>query len=219
MQNADLVYQIELRFRCLAPLMDERVRRQWAAAEALSYGWGGVTAVCRATGIAQDTIRKGVAELRMREAGIAIESRLRRAGGGRKQLVDKDAHLIEALERLVDPTTLGDPQSPLRWTCKSTNHLATELTHQGHPISARTVAQLLKADGYSLQGNRKTKEGASHLDRDAQFDYINATVKRFPQRGQPVISMDTKKKELVGQYKNAGREWQPKGEPEGRGNP
>jgi hypothetical protein len=214
MQNADLVYQIELRFRCLAPLMDERVRRQWAAAEALSYGWGGVTAVGRATGIAQDTIRKGVAELRMREAGIAIESRLRRVGGGRKQLADKDVHLIEALEQLVDPTTRGDPQSPLRWTCKSTDRLATELTQQGHPISARTVAQLLKADGYSLQGNRKTKEGTSHLDRDAQFEYINATVRRFQQRGQPVISVDTKKKELVGQYKNAGREWQPKGEPE-----
>jgi hypothetical protein len=194
--------------------MDERVRRQWAAAEALSYGWGGVTAVGRATGIAQDTIRKGVAELRMREAGIAIESRLRRVGGGRKQLADKDVHLIEALEQLVDPTTRDDPQSPLRWTCKSTDRLATELTQQGHSISARTVAQLLKADGYSLQGNRKTKEGTSHLDRDAQFEYINATVRRFQQRGQPVISVDTKKKELVGQYKNAGREWQPKGEPE-----
>jgi hypothetical protein len=214
MQNTDLVHQIELRFCCLAPLMDERVRRQWAAAEALSYGWGGVTAVCRATGIAQDTVRKGVAELKMQQAGIAIESRLRKAGGGRKQLVDKDKHLIDALEQLVDPTTRGDPQSPLRWTCKSTYRLATELTQQGHPISARTVAQVLKADGYSLQGNRKTKEGTSHLDRDAQFEYINATVKRFQQRGQPVISVDTKKKELVGQYKNAGREWQPKGEPE-----
>jgi hypothetical protein len=121
MQNAYLVYQIELRFSCLAPLMDERVRRQWAAAEALSYGWGGMRAVCRATGTAQDTIHKGVAKLRMQEAGIPIESRLRKAGGGRKQMADKDTHLIEALERLVDPTTRGDSQSPLRWTCKSTN--------------------------------------------------------------------------------------------------
>lgn len=158
MQNADLVHQIDLRFRCLAPLMDERVRRQWVAAEALSYGWGGVTAVCSATGMAQDTVRKGIAELKRREVESAIESRLRRAGGGRKQLTDKDSDLSKALAQLVDPMTRGDPQSPLRWTCKSTNRLATELTQQGHPISARTVARLLKADGYSLQGNRKQRK-------------------------------------------------------------
>jgi transposase len=182
----------------------------------MAYGWGGVTAVRSATGMSQDTIRKGMAELAAREIDttIAVGPRLRKPGGGRKRLTDKDGELAQALERLVDPVTRGDPESPLRWTCKSTHHFAEELAQQGHPVSARSVAQLLKAAGYSLQGNRKTKEGESHLDRNAQFEYINATVKRFEQRGQPVVSVDTKKKELVGQFKNGGREWQREGEPE-----
>lgn len=216
MQNAKQLHQIEMKFRSLAPLLDERIRRQWAAAEAVAYGWGGVSAVSSATGMSADTIRKGMAELAVREAApdAEIDARIRKQGGGRKRITDKDAELAEALERLVDPATRGDPESPLRWTCKSTHRLAKELTQQGHPVSARTVAHLLKAAGYSLQGNRKTKEGESHVDRNAQFDYINRTVKRFQQRGQPVISVDTKKKELVGQFKNGGREWEPKGEPE-----
>lgn len=216
MQDARQLRQIELRFRSLSPLLDERVRRQWAASEAMAYGWGGVTAVSSVTGMSADTIRKGVAELMAREADpdAVIDSRIRKPGGGRKRLTDQDVELVDALERLVDPATRGDPESPLRWTCKSTHRLAEELTQQGHRVSARTVAHLLKAVGYSLQGNRKTREGGAHLDRNAQFNYINETVKRFQRRGQPAISVDTKKKELVGQFKNGGREWEPQGEPE-----
>lgn len=216
MQNAEQLRQIELRFRSLAPLLNERVRRQWAATEAMAYGWGGVTAVSHATGMSQDTIRKGMTELRAREADpeAAIDVRVRRPGGGRKRLTQQDVGLADALERLVDPVTRGDPESALRWTCKSTYRLAEELTQQGHAVSAQTVSRLLKAAGYSLQGNSKTQEGESHVDRNAQFEYINTTVKRFAQCGQPVISVDTKKKELVGQFKNGGREWHPKGEPE-----
>lgn len=196
--------------------MDERLRRQWAATEAQSYGRGGVSGVSSATGMSRNTIRKGLAELAWRKKNpkAALESRLRKKGGGRKRLTENDPGLLEALERLVEPTTRGDPMSALRWTCKSTLNLAEELTRQGHPIGAWTVGHLLKAAGYSLQSNRKTKEGGSHPDRNAQFEHINATVERFQQRGQPVISVDTKKKELVGAFKNGGREWQPKGEPE-----
>lgn len=196
--------------------MDERMRRQWAAAEARSYGWGGVRAVSRATGLSPNTIAKGLSELRAREAEPSPPptSRLRKPGGGRKRATDADPGLAAALERLVDPVTLGDPQSPLRWTCKSTKQLAVELTRQGHPVSPRAVGRLLKARGYSLQGNRKVKEGADHPDRNAQFEHINATVADFQERGQPVISVDTKKKELVGNFKNGGREWRPSGEPE-----
>jgi len=216
MQNADLIRQIELKFAALNPIFDERVRRQWAAAEALAYGWGGVTAVSRATGLSIDTIRKGMAELSLRdtEPDACVEARVRSPGGGRQRLDEQDPELVPALERLVDPATRGDPQSPLRWTCKSTVRLAEEMTQAGHQISASTVGTLLKERGYSLQGNRKTKEGTQHPDRDAQFAHINATVKRFERRGQPVISVDAKKKELVGPFKNGGREWQPKGKPE-----
>ena len=206
---------IESKFRLLAPLMDERVRRQWAATEAQAYGWGGVSAVNSATGISRKTIRKGLSELGVREQSPSapVALRLRSPGGGRKRLTQTDPQLFESLEWLVDPTTRGDPMSPLRWTCKSTQELARALTEQGHELSARTVGRLLNAAGFSLQGNRKTKEGADHPDRNAQFEHINATVKRFQQRAQPVISVDTKKKELVGEFKNGGREWQPKGEP------
>jgi len=206
---------IESKYRSLAPLMDERVRRHWAATEAQAYGWGGVSAVSSAIGMSRKTIRKGLAELGIREkdpdAPVAL--RLRNPGGGRKQLTESDPQLFASLEWLIDPTTRGDPMSPLRWTCKSTHELAQTLTEQGHALSPRTVGRLLNAAGYSLQGNRKTKEGAAHPDRNAQFEHINATVKRFQQRAQPVISVDTKKKELVGEFKNGGREWQRKGEP------
>ena len=216
MQIASAIEQIESKYRSLASVLDERARRHWAASEARAYGWGGVSAVSDATGMSPNTIRRGLAELAAREADpdAEVTSRLRKAGGGRKRLTESDPQLSQELDRLVAPLTRGDPQSPLRWTCKSTSHLARELSRQGHPISARAVAQLLNADGYSLQGNRKTLEGAAHPDRNAQFEYINAKVKRFQSRGQPVISVDTKKKELVGPYKNHGREWQRKGEPE-----
>lgn len=216
MRVASAIEQIELKYRSLASVLDERARRHWAATEARAYGWGGVSAVSDATGMSPNTIRKGLAELVARESDPAAEvsARLRKPGGGRKRLTETDPQLSVALDRLVAPLTRGDPESPLRWTCKSTRHLAQELSRQGHPISARAVARLLQVAGYSLQGNRKTLEGTAHSDRNAQFEHINAQVKRFQQRGQPVISVDTKKKELVGPYKNHGREWQRKGEPE-----
>jgi transposase len=216
MQDAAAIQRIESRYAALSSLMDERMRRQWAAAEARSYGWGGRLAVSRATGLSPNTIDRGLAELDSR--GTALEAplseRLRKPGAGRKRVVDTDPELPAALERLVDPTTRGDPMSPLRWTCKSTTQLAGELTRQGHPVSPRTVGRLLRAAGYSLQSNRKTKEGKDHPDRNAQFQHINTSVLAFQNRGQPVISIDTKKKELVGKFRNGGQEWQPEGEPE-----
>jgi len=158
------------------------------------------------------TIRRGVRELR--QGGLPAPGRIRHAGGGRKKAIEIDPTLLSDLEALVDSTTRGDPMSPLRWTCKSTQQLATELTKMGHVVSAPTVATLLHSLEYSLQGNRKTLEGSSHPDRNAQFEYISARVKEFQQRGQPVVSVDTKKKELVGEFKNGGREWRPKGRPE-----
>ena len=216
MPIASAIRQIKSRYRSLAPLMDERMRRQWAATEAQTYGWGGLSAVSSATGMSRNTIRKGLAELAVRKQHpkARVDACLRKQGGGRKRLTESDPGLWEALEQMVEPMSRGDPMSPLRWTCQSTTRLAEELTRQGHPISPWTVGTLLKAAGYSLQSNRKTKEGGSHPDRNAQFEPINATVKRVQQRGQPVISVDTKKKELVGQFKHGGREWQPKGEPE-----
>ena len=216
MQIAPAIEQIESKYRSLASVLDERARRHWAATEARAYGWGGVSAVSDATGMSPNTIRKGLAELEARQAEPdgEVTARLRKAGGGRKRLSETDPQLSEELDRLVAPLTRGDPQSPLRWTCKSTSNLAAALSLQGHPVSARAVAHLLNTAGYSLQGNRKTLEGTANPDRNAQFEFINAKVKRFQQRGQPVISVDTKKKELVGLYKNHGREWQRKGEPE-----
>lgn len=195
--------------------MDERRRRQWAAAEARDLGWGGVTAVARATGLSRTTITAGLRELDLPAKRRAAEAvRVRRPGGGRKKIAENDPELLTALEALIEPATRGDPQSPLRWTCKSTRRLAEELTRQNHPVGPRSVAALLREAGYSLQANRKTREGASHPDRDAQFEYINACVKRFLKRGRPAISVDTKKKELVGDFRNGGREWRPQGEPE-----
>ena len=216
MHDAALVRQIKARYGSLAPLMDERLRRQWAATEALSYGWGGMSAVCQATGMSRNTIRKGITEAaqRKRKPKAAANVRVRAQGGGRKRLIESDPGLMPALAALVEPASRGDPMSALRWTCKSTTQLALALTRQGHAISAWTVGSLLKAAGYSLQSNRKTKEGASHPNRNAQFEHINVRVQRFQRRGEPVISVDTKKKELIGPFKNAGREWRAKGDPE-----
>ena len=216
MQDEGVLRAIESKYRSLSVLMDERMRRQWAAAESRAYGWGGVRAVSTVTGMSPNTIRKGLAELAVRDENpdAPVESALRRTGAGRKRRTETDPELLDALESLVEPTTRGDPESALRWTCKSTTLLARELTRHRHPVSARTVGRLLNESGYSLQSNRKTLEGGSNPDRNAQFEFINASVKRFQQRGQPVISVDAKKKELVGAFKNAGREWQPKGGPE-----
>jgi hypothetical protein len=196
--------------------MDERMRRQWAASEASALGWGGVTAVAEATGLAWNTIKAGMRELEYRAAhpDESVDDRIRRPGAGRKRLTETDPQLLAALEELVDPATRGHPESPLRWTCKSTAILAKELTRQNHPVTDRTVATMLKEAGYSLQANRKTREGNQHPDRNAQFEYINEQVVTFHGQRQPVISVDTKKKELVGDFRNAGREWQPKGLPE-----
>lgn len=191
------------------------MRRQWAATEACDLGWGGITSVALATGLARNTILVGVRELEHRRAhpGDGVSLRIRDWGGGRKPLTQIDPGLQAALDALVDPATRGHPESPLRWTCKSTGTLAEELQRQHHPVSDRTVAALLKASGYSLQSNRKTREGSSHEDRNAQFDYISRRVLAFQKQGEPVVSIDTKKKELVGEFKNAGREWEPQGKP------
>ena len=195
--------------------LDERRRRQWAAAEARELGWGGVTTVAEATGLSRMTITTGLRELTLPAKKRAMEgTRIRRPGGGRKPLTQIDPDLLTVLESLIEPTTRGDPESPLRWTCKSTRRLADELTHQHHRVSPNSVAVLLRRAGYSLQANRKTREGASHPDRNAQFEYINRLVRSFLDRGHPAISVDTKKKELVGDFRNAGREWHPQGQPQ-----
>jgi len=193
------------------PLLDERTRRLFAANEARALGYGGIAAVSRACGLSRKAILKGVKEIL---AGRALApGRIRRPGGGRKKITEQDSRLVPALERLVDPDTRGDPESPLRWTCKSTRTLAAQLTRQKHPVSHMKVAQILHAAEYSLQSNRKTEEGTDHPDRDAQFRYINAQVKRALSKGVPVISVDTKKKELVGNYANGGRQWRRKKTP------
>lgn len=215
MRDAAAIKRLVTVYDTLAPVMDERMRRQWAAAEAQAYGWGGMRAVSTATRMSANTIRRGLEELSERQAnpGAEASGRVRRAGGGRKRRTELDPGLSSALERLIEPATRGDPESPLRWTCKSTTHLARELSSEGHPLSASTVWRLLTAADYSLQSNRKTKEGANRPDRNAQFEHIAATVRAFQQRGQPVISVDTKKKELIGEFRVGGREWQPQGEP------
>jgi transposase len=200
------------RFQALAGELDERRRRLWAAAEARSHGRGGIAAVARATGIAVETIRKGIAEL---QSGETLEpGRVRRPGGGRKPLSEIDPTLLDDLERLVDEDSRGDPERPLRWTAKSVRQLARGLRELGHDVHFSSVPKLLRRLGYSLQSNRKTREGADHPDRDAQFEHINQTAKAAIAAGEPLISVDTKKKELVGDFKNAGREWRPKGSPE-----
>jgi hypothetical protein len=215
MHDAKSEARIRRKYRSLVVEMDERRRRQWAAAEARDAGRGGISMVARATGLSRPTIMAGLRELRLPAKQRAwYEARVRRPGGGRRPLTESDPGLPAALEALIEPVTRGDPESPLRWTCKSTSRLADELTRQNHPVTDRTVATLLKQAGYSLQANRKTREGASHPDRNAQFEYLNAAVARFQKRGQPAISVDTKKKELVGDFRNGGREWRPQGQPE-----
>lgn len=215
MAEATAVGVVRTKFEVLRPFLDERRRRLWAAAEALALGRGGVTAVAAATGLRRNTIHTGIRELRGNSvAPPAAGPRVRAPGGGRPPRGVQDAALVRGLEALVEPVTRGDPMSPLRWTCKSTRQLATELGRRGHRVSHQTVAALLHALKYSLQGNRKTKAGATHPDRDAQFAYLNAQTQAFQARGQPVVSVDTKKKELVGDFKNGGREWRPAGPPE-----
>jgi hypothetical protein len=196
----------------LRDTLDERSRRLVAAAESLAIGRGGISAVSRATGMARQVVHRGVAEL-WNTPGHP-PGRIRNPGGGRKKTQALDPALTRDLERLVEPVTRGDPETPLRWTCKSVRKLTTELEQMGHRTNRQTVAEILNELGYSLQGNRKTKEGTSHPDRNAQFEHINAKVKRYLGRKQPVISVDTKKKELVGTFKNGGRERRPKGNPE-----
>jgi transposase len=203
---------IRRRFELLAPSLDERTRRLTAAAEAQVLGFGGIAIVARATGISRETIRRGIEELKA-PAG-SHPGGIRRPGGGRKKTVDVDPTLKEDLEKLISPTERGDPESPLRWTSKSVRHLAAELKRMGHQTSHRMVAELLHALGYSLQANRKTLEGASHPDRDAQFEHISRQAQEHFATADPVISVDTKKKELVGAFKNGGREWHRKGMPE-----
>ena len=205
---------IKTKYEALKPELDERARRVWAATEARSLGHGGVATVARATGLAESTIRLGKQALTSLPHASEVPRRMRRHGAGRKPRTVQDQQLLQAVDALVEPTARGDPMSPLRWTCKSTRRLAKELGQQGHHVSHTTVGQLLKALNYSLQGTRKTREGTSHPDRNAQFEYINAQVKDFQQRGQPVVSVDTKKKALVGDFANGGREYHPQGRPE-----
>ena len=211
MTDQRIVEWIRAKYQGLSGELDERARRRWAAVEAVSLGWGGITAVAQASGLARTTIERGIREL---ESGEVLPlGRQRRAGAGRPCAEDADPELKQALERLVEPTSRGDPQSPLRWTCKSTRRLAKELTAQGHPVGSTTVGLLLNGAGYRLQANRKTREGKSHPDRDAQFHHIHDRVKAQQRRRQPAISVDTKKKEKLGNLKNPGRTWRPKGQP------
>jgi hypothetical protein len=200
------------RYTALAPHLNERARRSFAAAEAQAAGYGGIAAVSRATGLAASTIGRGLKEL---AGGSDVDiDRVRRPGGGRKTLVAKSATLLDDLLALVCPDERGDPMSPLRWTCKSLRRLAGELCERGHKIGRTAVGELLRGEKFSLQANSKTREGDGHPDRDAQFAHINADVTRALNDHEPVISVDTKKKELVGDFKNAGREWRPQGDPE-----
>ena len=203
---------IRMKYAALCNVLDERAKRLWAATEVRSLPRGGLAAVVRATGLAKTTVLRGMAEL---AADATLPpGRIRRSGGGRPKASVLDPGLSAALERLVEPTVRGDPESPLRWTCKSTRKLAAELKHQGYDVSHSLVADLLRDAGYSLQANRKTREGMDHPDRDAQFRHINRRMKRQLSHGEPAISVDTKKKELIGDFKNNGREWRPKGQPQ-----
>jgi len=210
-RDEDLEATIVTKFTAMAPVLDERGRRLWAAAESIAIGYGGDALVSAATGLARETIRHGRREL---AAGVPVTARLRRAGAGRPAVDQTQPGLTAALEALVEPLTRGDPTSPLRWTCKSRAKLTAALTTQGWRVSSTTVGRLLNALGYRLQSVRKSREGASHPDRNAQFEHINATAAAFLAQGEPVISVDTKKKELVGDFKNAGQEWQPQGIPD-----
>lgn len=213
MDTEEIIETLRKKFERVSEVLDERGRRVWAAAEAEALGYGGQSIVAKATGLARITLyREGLRQVS--DQGPYPQERIRNLGGGRKKLTKQEPTLLSALEALVEPTTRGDPENPLRWTCLSTRQLATALQKQGYRIGRQTVAALLEELGYSLQGNQKTKEGSSHPDRDAQFRYIHGRVEEFQSRGQPVVSVDTKKKELVGDFRNGGREWRPEGNPE-----
>ena len=211
MTDERIVHWIRAKYESLVGDLDERGRRRWAAVEARSLGRGGITAVAKATGLSDRTVRTGMGELR---AGVRLPpGRQRQAGGGRQAAQEKAPELLQALEGLVEPATRGDPQSPLKWTCKSTRELSKELTQRGQAVSRTTVAKLLRETGYSLQANRKSMEGTQHPDRNAQFEHINRRVKAQKRAGQPALSVDTKKKENIGNYKNPGQTWRRKGKP------
>ena len=215
MPDATIVEWVRSKYQPLKPLLNERSRRCWAAAEARSLGRGGVAVLLAVTGMSSATVSKGLQELKTKGRGQRLAAnRIRKAGGGRKPIREIQPGFSAAVAALVEPVVRGDPVQPLRWTCKSTSKLSAELRKQGFTVGARTVAKELKAQKFSLQSNRKTREGHAHQDRNAQFEHINTQVMAFQRRGQPVVSVDTKKKELVGVYKNAGREWRPRGQPE-----
>lgn len=208
--------EVRARYKNIEWALNEKLRRLFAANEAKVFGHGGITLAQKATGVARNSIKQGLKELSKKEEGVvhSTSTRIRKVGGGRKSSVKKYTKLRVALENLVEPTTLGDPESPLRWTCKSLRQLESELRSQGFSASHTSVGNLLKEMGYSLQGNQKTLEGSKHPDRNAQFEFINSRTENAMRDGQPVISVDTKKKELVGRYKNGGKEYRPKGSPE-----
>jgi transposase len=211
MKNHALIRDIQKKYQVMSPLLTERSKRVWCAVEARQIGWGGVSIIHKATGVSRPTIHRGIDELAEPTDLSPLQSRC--AGGGRKSLTDHCPDLPKALDALIDPVERGDPETPLRWTCKSTRHLADELNRQGYEISPSAVRFLLHELEYSLQGNRKTHEGEDEPDRNEQFLYINDQVKRFLHAGQPVISVDTKKKENLGNFSNKGREYRPKGKP------
>lgn len=207
---------IKKRYELLESFLNEKQRRLLAAAEAEIHGYGGLSVVARATGLSRNTIRTGRVDLNEQRSSGSVQSygRIRQVGGGRKKTIKRDTTLEIDLEKLIEPVTRGDPESPIRWTCKSLRKLADELNKIGHKTSHRMVGELLKQMGYSLQGNRKTIEGGRHPDRDEQFEFIHSKIKEFQGQQQPVISVDTKKKELIGNFRNSGLEWRPKGKPE-----
>lgn len=213
MQNEAIIESVRRKFERLSGVLDEHSRRMWAVAEAEALGYGGQSIVAKATGLSRTTLHREAVGHPRGQSPSAPE-RIRKVGGGRKPATQQEPELLSALEALVEPTTRGDPESPLRWTCRSTRQLANALGVQGYRVSHQTVATLLDGLGYSRQGNQKTKEGSAHPDRDAQFRFIHGRVEDFQRRGQPVVSVDTKKKELVGDFKNGGREWRPQGNPE-----
>lgn len=214
MVDAMAIQSVKTKFESLKNILNERARRLWAASEARELGWGGIAAVATATGMSHSTIRKGIRQLTEQSDGEPLHAnRSRRKGGGRKGILWHDPTIVKALESLMDPVTRGDPESPLQWTCKSTRRLADELTAMQHPISPRKTAQLLQQLDYSLQANRKTREGINHPDRNAQFEYIYESARKFLRSSQPVISVDAKKKENIGDFSNVGKEYRRKGCP------
>ncbi len=216
MTNSTAVETIRSKFQLLSSYLNEKTLRIWAATEAQSIGHGGITSVSQATGLSRNTIYKGISEMRSgntEPGGVKAGRRVREPGGGRKRITEKDITILHDIESLIEPMIRGDPGSPLLWTCKSTTKLAKELRAMGHSVGQRTVCDLLSDMGYSLQSNRKRNEGGNHPDRNEQFLHISETVKAFQKLEQPVISVDTKKKELIGNFRNNGREWSEKGKP------